>query len=376
MADNNEITLLRPSFFRTLFFVALSAASLVVVDTVLANTERKETSLEAARFYREGESLMQQHKYADAADSFRAAIANARNDPEYPLALGQALLDGGDLDEANSTLTDLLQADSMAGAPNLAMARVFAKEGQYEQAAFYYHRAIYGQWKQDATANQIKVRFELADLLAQRNEKAELLAELLPLQEEASPDPATQAKLARLYMIAGSPARASAIYGDLLRANPQDAEAHNGLGDAEFALGNYAAAQSSFIAALHLAPNGPDAASATKALQLTDQVLNLDPMRRGLGEQERYQRSVHVLQMVVDKVNGCMTPVHAEAAKPLIDSADAALAQKVPVNGRVDATEANLDIANKLWQAGKADCKPGATAADDPLQLVLAKAAQ
>jgi tetratricopeptide (TPR) repeat protein len=374
MADP-EITLLRPSFFRTLFFVVLAATALVVVDSVLANTERRETSLEAARFYREGESLMQQHRYADAADSFRSAIANARDNPDYPLALGQALLEAGQLDEANSTLADLLQADSMAGAPNLAMARVFAKEGQFEQADFYYHRAIYGQWKQDADANRIIVRFELADLLAKRNSKAQLLAELLPLQEEASPDAATQTRLARLYMIAGSPARAEAIFRELVHAAPQDAEAHKGLGDAEFALGNYAAAQSAFVSSLRLGPSAPDAASARMALELTDQVLNLDPMRRGLGGRERYQRSIHVLQLVVDRATQCMTPAQAQAAKPLLDSANAALTRRVAAGSQTEATEANLDAAEKLWQAGKADCKPTATA-DDPLQLVLAKAAQ
>lgn len=374
MADR-ESTLLQPSFFRTLFLVGLAATALVVVDSVLANTERRETSLEAARFYREGESLMRQHKYADAADSFRSAIANARDNPDYPLALGQALLGAGELDEANSTLTDLLQADSMAGAPNLAMARVFAKEGQFEQAAFYYHRAIYGQWKQDADANRIRVRFELADLLTGRNSKAELLAELLPLQEEASPDADTQARLARLYMTAGSPARAEAIFRELVHASPQDAEAHRGLGDAEFALGNYAAAQSAFVSSLRLGPGAPEAASARKALELTDQVLNLDPMRRGLGGQERYRRSVNVLQRALDRATQCMTPAHAQAAKPLLDSANAALTRRVPANGQTEAAEANLDAAEKLWQAGKADCKP-APSADDPLQLVLTKAAQ
>jgi len=374
MADT-EITLLHPSFFRTLFFVALAAAALVVVDSVLANTEQRETSLEAARFYREGESLMRQHQYADAADSFHSAIANARDNPDYPLALGQALLEAGQLDEANTTLTDLLQADSMAGAPNLAMARVFAKEGQFEQAAFYYHRAIYGQWKQDADTNRITVRFELADLLARRNSKAQLLAELLPLQEEASPDADTQARLARLYMIAGSPSRAETIFRELVHASPQDAAAHKGLGDAEFALGNYTAAQPAFVSSLRLAPGAPDAVSTRKALELTDQVLNLDPMRRGLSGQERYQRSVHVLQLVLDRATQCMTPAHAQAEKPLLDSANAALTRRVAANGQIEATEADLDAAEKLWQAEKTDCKPAATA-DDPLQLVLSKAAQ
>jgi tetratricopeptide (TPR) repeat protein len=342
-----------PSFFRTLFFVALAAMALVVVDSVLANTERRETSLEAARFYREGESLMQQHRYADAADSFRAAIANARDNPDYPLALGQALLEAGQLDEANSTLADLLQADSMAGAPNLAMARVFAKEGQFEQAAFYYHRAIYGQWKQDADPNRIRVRFELADLLAQRNSKPELLAELLPLQEEASPDAATQARLARFYMIAGSPGRAQSLFRELVHATPQDSAAHKGLGDAEFALGNYAAAQSALAAALRLAPTNPDAPATRKALDLAEQVLNLDPTRRGLRTDERYRRSVRVLQLTLDRATQCMTPPHVQ----------------------VGSTEANLDAAEKLWQAFKAECKPSASA-DDPLQLVLAKITQ
>ena len=374
MADH-EITVLRPSFFRTLFFVVLAATALVVVDSVLANTERRETSLEAARFYREGENLMQRRQYADAADSFRSAIANARDNPDYPLALGQALLEAGQLDAANSTLADLLQADSMAGAPNLAMARVFANEGQFEQAGFYYHRAIYGQWKQDADANRIRVRFELADLLARRNSKAELLAELLPLQEEASPDTATQASLARLYMIAGSPVRAETIFRKLADASPLDPEAHIGLGHAEFALGNYAAARSAFISSLRLAPNAAGAAGARKALEISDQVLNLDPMRRGLGGQERYQRSVYVLQQVIERGVQCMTPAHALAAKGLIDSANAALTRRLPSGGQTEAAEANLDAAEKLWQAAKADCKP-AIAADDPLQLVLAKAAQ
>ena len=61
--------------------------------------------------------------------------------------------------------------------------------------------------------------------------------------------------------------------------------------------------------------------------------------------------------------------------KPLLDAADAALTRRAAANGQTEAIEVNLDAAEKLWQAGKADCKP-AIAANDPLQLVLAKTAQ
>jgi tetratricopeptide (TPR) repeat protein len=360
--------LLRPSLFRTLFFVAIASVALVLIDSVLAGTERRETALEAARFYHDGRQMMQQHRYANAADAFRSAIANARGNMEYPLALAQALLAAGQLDDADATLTDLLQSDSMAGAPNLAMARVFAKKGLYEDAEFYYHRAIYGQWKADAQNNRVKTRFELADLLAARDSKPELLAELLPLQDQASNDAATQAKLARLYMIAGSPARAAAIFRDLVRLNPRDTAAEEGLGNAEFALGNYPEAQSALVAAVRLSAGDQ---SARKALELCDQVLNLDPMRHGLDNPERYRRSVHVLELVVDKVTQCLAP-----DQDLMDAANKSLARHFGTTGQSEAVEANLDLAAKLWQAEKTKCASAISAMDEPLQLVLAKATQ
>lgn len=365
--------LLRPSLFRTLFFVAIASAALIVIDSVLASEEHSETAAEAARFNRNGQRLMQQGKFADAADAFRSAIANARDNPDYPLALGQALLGAEQLGEAEATLTELLKADSMAGAPNLAMARVFAKESRFAEAAFYYHRAIYGQWKDDGPGNRVKARFELADLLASRNAKAELLAELLPLQDQAPSDAATQTKLARLFLTAGSPARAAAIFRDLIGAQPQDPEAHIGLGDAEFSLANYTAAQSAYIAALRLRP---DDRTARKNLELCDQVLNLDPMRRGLDTAERYRRSVQVLQLVVDKVPQCLTPAQANAAANLANDAADAVKRRVPSAGQSDAVESNLDLANKLWQAERATCTAAVSLADEPLQLVLAKSAQ
>jgi predicted Zn-dependent protease len=372
MADH-DVTLLRPSFFRTLFFVTIAGVSLVLIDSVLANTERRETALAAARLYGEGQRLMQQGKYDAAADAFRSAIANARDNPEYPLALGQALLDAGQLDEASSTLTDLLNGNSMAGAPNLAMARVYAKEDQFDEAAFYFHRAIYGQWKQDAAANRVKVRFELADLLAARNSKAELLAELLPLQDLAPRDPATQVRLAQLFLTAASPSRAAAIFRDLAQTDSRDPAVHQGLGEAEMQSGDYAAAQSAFNAVLRLQPENQN---AKKSLELCDQVLSLDPLRRGLNAQERYQRSVQVLQLVTGNADRCLSAAQAATLADLMDTAHSAVDRSVPAPNQGEAAETALDLAVRLWQAEKTDCASATPADDDPLQLVLAKASR
>ncbi len=358
MAEHESI-LLRPSLFRTLFFAAIVAAGFLLVDSILANTERRETSLEASRFSQEGHLLMRQGKYAAAADAFRSAIANARESVDYRLALGEALLGAKQLNEAGITLTELLKSDSMAGAPNLAMARVLAKEDQFDEAASYYHRAIYGQWKDDAAGNRAKARFELADFLAARNSKADLLAELLPLQEQAPRDTATQTRLAGLFMSAGAPSHAAEIFHSLVHAHPGDPEAREGLASAEFALHDFPAAQSDLVAALRLRP---DNENARRMLAICDQVLNLDPMRRGLDGQERYQRSLQVLQLVADKITQCLAPAQAAASPELIDETQAALKSHVPAAAQSAAVESNLELAGKLWQSERAKCA-SATAA-------------
>lgn len=356
------------SLFRTMVFVAIAATLLVLIDGVLAKTERLETAIQAARFYREGQSLMLQGKDAEAADLFKSAIADVRDNAGYRLALGQALAGAGRLDEAEATLTELLKEDSMAGTSNLAMARLCAKQGRVPEAISYYHRAIYGQWKADERSNQVSTRFELADFLAARDSKAELLAELLPLGDMASAGAATQQRLARLYMTSGSPARAAPLFRDLVRRHPQDPQAHEELGEAEFARGNYSAAESSFLATLRLRP---DDQNARRRVELCGQVLDLDPMRRGLNGRERYQRSIQVLKQVTDDAAQC--PANSES--DLAAAARAALKRHTDTAGQSDALESNMDLANRLWQAVRAKCTAANSPADEPLNLVLAKVA-
>jgi len=41
-----------------------------------------------------------------------------------------------------------------------------------------------------------------------------------------------------------------------------------------------------------------------------------------------------------------------------------------------DATEANIALAEELWQAGRKDCKQVLNQAEEPLALVLAEVGQ
>ena len=282
-------TFSKPSLLRTLVFVAAAIVMLSFLDIYLARRERSESLTEAKRSYDAGQSFMKQGKNDRAVDEFRAALVVDRENPEYQLALSLALVSGGRFSDAEAELNDLLAHDGTAGAPNLAMARVLVKEGRVEEALSFYHRAIYGHWKQNALARRVDVRFELIDLLVSRNEKEGLLAELLPLQEEAPDDPATKMKLASLFISAGSPARGADLFHAVLRINPKDADAYAGLGDAEFARTNYRSALQYYETALRLRAANDH---ARRRVEICNQILALDPTQRALRIEEQYKRSV------------------------------------------------------------------------------------
>ena len=360
------------SFLKTLGLTLVAIATLFVADTFLARTERAETMVEAAREFEQGRVLMQRGKDAEAIERIKDAIANARGTSDYRRLLAQAQFAAGRTADAETTLAELLQSDATDGLASLTMGRVLVGEGRFEEAISYFHRAIDGRWNQDPAGNRLRVRFELVELLAQHNSKEELLAELLPLQEQAPGDPRTRTRIGRLFLLAGSPARAAEVFRGILRDAPANAEAHAGFGEAEFAQGNYRAAQRNFQAALRLAP---DDRAARQHLDLCDELLALDPTMRGLGPPERFQRSLKLIEFTIDDISQCLGRNPSPELQELLDEAGKALKAHVGVARQSEVAESNLDLAEQLWQARKKDCRL-APDSDSPLALVLARLGQ
>jgi tetratricopeptide (TPR) repeat protein len=361
-----------PSFLRTFALVFLAIAVLFAVDMFLARMERKESRIEAARLFDEGRVLMQRGKKEEAVERIRDAIAIERDNREYLRTMAQAQFAAGKTADAESTLTDLLQRDSTDGLASLIMARILVTEGRFPEAISYFRRAIYGHWNEDPVGNRLRVRFELIDLLAQRNSKEEVLAELLPAQEQAPRDVQTQMRLGRLFLLAGSPARAADVFRGTLRDTPANADAYAGLGEAEFARGNYRTAQRDFEVALRLAP---DDHATRQRLDACNELLTLDPTSRGLLPAERFERSLKLLDLTLDQTRQCGGQNPSPQLQELLDQAGKALTARVRAAGQAEASESNLDLAEQLWQAGRRECVPP-PAADSPLALVLARLAQ
>jgi cellulose synthase operon protein C len=362
-------------FLGTFALIFLAMGALFAVDLFLAGLERKELRSEARHLYEEGMSLSRRGRPSEAVDRFQSAVAAERTNPVYHRALAAAMLDAGKTAEARLVAADRLQDEPTDAAASLLVARALVREEEPREAVSYYHRAIHGQWDRDPARNRVRTRFELVELLARMGAQRELLAELLPLQDEAPTDVATRRRIAHLFLDAGAPSRAVEIFRSLLREHGRDAATYAGLGEAELARANYRSARANFTAAAELAPG--DSAIARR-LALAQQVIGLDPTQRGLGSEERYRRSVELLDLTLQAADSCLGADPAGGNQGTVDSARTALAapRRRRSTGWHEAVEVNLDLAERLWGLRRSECPALPTAAEEPLALVLERVAQ
>jgi CheY-like chemotaxis protein len=102
----------------------------------------------AQQAYADGQTLMGRSRYRDAAEKFRRAIEQARGEPLYRVALGQALWKeaGGQGEAARSQvvtcLQQALQLDPSHIEANLEMARLLVETGNRERAFSYVQRVL------------------------------------------------------------------------------------------------------------------------------------------------------------------------------------------------------------------------------------------
>jgi thioredoxin-like negative regulator of GroEL len=351
--------------------VAALMAALYLADKSLATLETREVTSEAKRHYAKGQKLLAAGSAAAAVDEFRHAHTLERTNRDFDLALASAELTAGADEEAETSLTEILARNSNDGRANFLMARVRLAQDRFDDAVPFYHRAIYGAWKDGTAADKMDARLELADELAQRGRNEELLSELLLLDSQADGHPKLAAKLAGLYLRAGSLARAETAYRAILRESPADADAFAGLGETELIRGEYRIARAAFGGVLKYLP---DDARATARIALADQLAEMDPTSRRLGSQEKFRRSSLILTKVVQETVDCAKSPDA-ALPDLLAKAARLQAEKVRSTPSNESAESRLEMATEIWKARLKLCtaQPGT---DDPLRLLFAKMQQ
>jgi thioredoxin-like negative regulator of GroEL len=348
-------------------------AALSFIDSILEKTERQDVEGQAQQAHLEGARLIKQGKLSQGIELLRKAHALERANTLYELDLIDALITAAKTEEAEPLMNEIMLREPDDGRANLSAARLMLEKGKTADAISYYHRAIYGEWPQNAPAKRVAARLELAHLLVSSGRNTELLAELLPLQEEVKPKQggnaaAIQKELGHLFLMAGSPSRAAASYQTLIDHNPKDSDAYAGLGASQLELGQYREAHAAFLVALRYKPEDP---SIRRRLDLSNALTELDPTPR--------RRSLHILQLAYDDRNKCVAKrpgvPPAETAQ-LLSAAHDVLSRKLPPNATNELSEGVLGIAEKIWQTRVKACGASVSPDEEPLRLIIEKLAQ
>jgi tetratricopeptide (TPR) repeat protein len=356
-------------FVATLAAVLGAIVALLLVDSALARVDTRARQAYATREFATGQQLLANKQTAEGIEHLRTAATLDASNAAYTTALAEANLAAEKPRLAEQILTPLLASSAKDGAANLAMARALAKEGRTEEAKSYYRTAIIGVWPPGSDRMRTTARFELIDYLAQTNAKQELLAELLPLQDDSSNDVVARKQIAERFISAGSPERAVTIFRNILQKNSRDASAYVGLADAALALGNFTSARTNLLAAQRL--DSTDEVIAARLKQV-DSVITLDPTQRGLSLDQQYRRSRNLIQMTLTSVRACLGAEAPQVAAAL-DSAGQSLIAR-PQEGQGQSIEQTLALAQQLWGLRRTRCAPQRE--PTPLSLVQDKIAQ
>lgn len=268
----------------------------------------------ANRWFTRGEEAMQAHLYKAAADDFRTALNYNQEDRRYRLRLAQALMADDRLTEARAHLISLWEEEPANGEVNLTLARLEAKRGKYRDAVRYYNNAINGVWKENPRQARMAARFELAKYLMQNQKFGEARADLLAALADTPTEPADQLLLGQLLLELNEPEHALQAYDALLARDRRNAQAWFGEGEAYLALGQFNEAEHASEKAVDYDPNLD---AARRQLELTREILRLNPSMRGLPLAERANRVAAAFEAALSRLSSCASQLNVDLGAPV-----------------------------------------------------------
>ena len=343
---------------------------LFVLTGFLTRSYHREKIERARQLYEAGQRHADEGRFEEAIECYSEALTMDREAPEYRQALALALMEAGRTGEAETYFLELTAGDPANGLANLMLARIHAGLGDLEKAQGFYQRAIYGFWPEDPVSRRTETRFELVGLLAQAGENLLARAELLRLLEEIPEDPEAMKQIARLFLDVGDPENAASLFGRVAEKNPRDAQAHAGLGDAEFELGHYYSARTAYTYALL---HNPGDLQSSMQRDLATEVIELDPMRRRISSGQRLTVSRQLVARSLSAVEYCLPEnleeLPEEFREPVNRARDVAV-RKIRQPATAEAVEANIDLAEQLRQFRINHCA-APPVPDRALELVL-----
>jgi tetratricopeptide (TPR) repeat protein len=363
---------------------------LVVFASFMARFYHQTERSRARNWFAAGEAAMQAGHASTAIQDYRTALVYSRENGDtsgandvYDLHLAEALAAAGRADEARAYLLALLDHRPGDAVVNLDLARLAArgKAVDVAEASRYYNGAIYGVWNDHPVENRREVRIEYAKFLLEHGQVADAQAQLIAM---ASSLPNTTAADAPLHTQAGELLFETGAYDHALdefrkallldRSSP---EAERGAGLASFQMGNYPDAARFLERA---AREGRLDDTARRALDLSRDVLTLDPYLPSLPVAERAYRAASDLAIALRRAQGCAQVVGGRTPLPATDvlAQTLAQAQKISTQGTESYLRAHadnispvMDLAFSLEDAAATRC--GQPAGEDLALRLIAR---
>jgi tetratricopeptide (TPR) repeat protein len=298
----------------------------------------------ANRWFLRGGQAMQAHLPDVAANDYRTALSYDPENREYRLRLAEALLAANRLNEARAHLLSLWEEEPSKGEVNLALARLYAKRGNVNNATRYYNDAINGVWQDDPRNERVAARFELSNYLMQQQQTTQAQSQLMALLADAPRQISDQLRLGQLLLEVNEPEHTVEVDNSILAKDRNNSEAWLQKGQALVALNRYADAEHAFASAVEQNPNLED---ARRQLDLLREALRLDPSLRGLSRTERAQRAVESFQAALNRLTNCAKQQGVSLTNPEDTAAGNPSAQNSPIR-----TAAPPDSLQLLYSSG------------------------
>ena len=257
---------------------------------------------DAETWYETGKQQLLAGRPHEAVQSLRRAAAIDHSDRRYQLQFATALAADRQDDAATQVLLRMRETTPEDPEVNAQLARLAARNKDFEEAVRHYENAVYGRWSGAEGDARRALRVELIRYLLEHQQRARALPELLILSGNLPDDAAALVEAGRLLLEAGEPQRALQQFQRALRAAPGNEGALAGAGEAAFAARDYSMAQRY----LHAASSSSDDVPRLKAT--TDLILARDPMRPRLAMSERLTRAALNLTRARQALDECDAP--------------------------------------------------------------------
>ena len=325
---------------------AITVAAVLIVSGLVfwQRTRRSDMGVEA---YTNGEKLLAQGQVEEAVSAFRTALAHAPQDVKSRAALGLALVESDHFDEASSYLTDVVKLEPQNGPIWMGLAEISLAAGDKKRALQLFHQALSKEWPAQDESSRKSAQLKYARLLADAGRQGEAVSLLLSMIEQHGDDPATGKSAADTIKAIGSPEQIEQAYAALASHFPADASVWLTLGDARYAAEQDTPALDAYRFAEKADPSNADTRNAVARLE---EILRLDPTRRGLAVRERARRWDEILQRVLAAAAACGPSPEIEKAMPLLKKKSVSL----------EASDQKMETALSVWKAAPAACKTDA----------------